>query len=318
MFIKKTSSIEVLPYHPEWPILFEKEAELIKEALGPNFLTIYHVGSTSIPGLSAKPIIDIVPVVKDIIAVDDTNNAMEKLGYKVSGERGIPFRCYFSKPKYHVHVFEQNDPSIDQFLAFRNLLRNNADDAKQYEIFKYELASQPHKPETSFISYTLQKDALICKLLQKSGFNRLMLRHPLSDREWNAYHRIQQEQIGNLIGIEYNLKDLKHSDENQKKFVLYKGACVIGIAELEFLHQTEAALRPFAIDTPYQNQRLGSQFLSLLEKWLKQQGKTLLRLHAHPKALSFYQRLSYEKMPFYDPNVKPHDSFKTIDLGKFL
>lgn len=62
--MKKT--IEVVPYNLQWPEMFASEAELIKQALGNNCITIHHIGSTSVPGLSAKPIIDILPVVRDI------------------------------------------------------------------------------------------------------------------------------------------------------------------------------------------------------------------------------------------------------------
>ncbi|CDZ81906.1 dephospho-CoA kinase/protein folding accessory domain-containing protein [Candidatus Rubidus massiliensis] len=88
-------TVKVVSYDPKWPLMFEAEAALIKQALGSNCLAVHHIGSTSIPGLSAKPIIDILPVVKNILEVDASTEAMENLGYDVKGEYGIAFRRYF-------------------------------------------------------------------------------------------------------------------------------------------------------------------------------------------------------------------------------
>jgi len=86
-----TRKIEVVEYDPSWPELFEVEAERIKQALGHNCIRIHHIGSTSIPGLSAKPVIDMLPVVRDIQEVDKATKAMESLGYEAKGEYGMAF-----------------------------------------------------------------------------------------------------------------------------------------------------------------------------------------------------------------------------------
>lgn len=87
-----SSSIKVVPYNGNWPKMFEQESALIQQALGANCIIIHHIGSTSIPGLSAKPIIDMLPVVKNILEVDKATKAMESLGYEVKGEYGIALR----------------------------------------------------------------------------------------------------------------------------------------------------------------------------------------------------------------------------------
>lgn len=102
--------IEIAPYNPRWPEMFVSEAELIKKVLGNNCTTIHQIGSTSVPGLSAKPIIDMLPVVKDIQEVDKAAKAMETLGYEAKGEYGIAFRRYFKKGRnirsHNVHVYQ--------------------------------------------------------------------------------------------------------------------------------------------------------------------------------------------------------------------
>ena len=129
-----TRKIEVVEYDLSWPELFEVEAKQIKEALGSNCIEIHHIGSTSIPGLSAKPIIDMLPVVRNIKEVDKAIQAMESLGYEAKGEYGIAFRRYFQKGKnirtHHVHVYQEADPEIIRYLKFRNWMRSHASDAE--------------------------------------------------------------------------------------------------------------------------------------------------------------------------------------------
>jgi GrpB-like predicted nucleotidyltransferase (UPF0157 family) len=97
--------IELVPYDLAWPILFELEAKLIREALGENCIAIHHFGSTAVPGLMAKPVIDILSEVKDLALLHVA--AIEQLGFEFRGEVIISGR-YFSKKnlRVHLHVFE--------------------------------------------------------------------------------------------------------------------------------------------------------------------------------------------------------------------
>ena len=77
--------MEVVPYNENWPRLFEEEAAKIRQVLGEKCLAIYHIGSTSVPGLAAKPVIDMIPVVKDVFKVNEFRAAMEAQGYEAKG-----------------------------------------------------------------------------------------------------------------------------------------------------------------------------------------------------------------------------------------
>ena len=81
--------IVVTEYNPLWKEMFEKEAEKIKNILKENLIEIHHIGSTSVPGMAAKPIIDIMPVVRSINDVDNLKNEFENIGYEYLGEFGI-------------------------------------------------------------------------------------------------------------------------------------------------------------------------------------------------------------------------------------
>lgn len=140
-------NIIVKKYDTSWPAKYEAEAKAIAEILGDELVAIHHIGSTSVPGLSAKPIIDIMPVVKNIEAVDRFSAQFEALGYEVMGEYGICGRRYFRKGgddrTHHVHVFEEsNRLDIDRHLAVRDFLRTHPDDAKAYGELKTKLAAE--------------------------------------------------------------------------------------------------------------------------------------------------------------------------------
>ncbi len=137
--------IQIVEYDPLWRQKYKEEAKLIKKLLGKNCVTVHHIGSTAVKGLPAKPIIDIMPVVKDINAVDALNAEFEKLGYECCGEYGIKGRRYYKKGgddrTHHVHIFEINDKeNTDRHLAFRDYLLAHPDKAKEYGALKKKLA----------------------------------------------------------------------------------------------------------------------------------------------------------------------------------
>ncbi len=138
--------VRVVPYTSAWVEQFEQEAAHIRQVLGDELVEIHHIGSTSVPGLQAKPIIDMLPLVRSIERVDGYNSAMQALGYEAMGELGIPGRRYFRKGgddrTHQAHVFQVGDPNIERHLAFREYLRVHADVAAHYGALKAELAQQ--------------------------------------------------------------------------------------------------------------------------------------------------------------------------------
>lgn len=139
--------IVITDYNPLWKDMFETEAGIIKTILGENCIAIYHIGSTSVPGLAAKPIIDIMPVVCDLKAVDRVSAAFEKTGYEYMGEFGIPGRRYLRKGgderTHQIHVFaEDNTSDIERHLAVRDYLRVHKDICEKYAELKKELAEK--------------------------------------------------------------------------------------------------------------------------------------------------------------------------------
>jgi GrpB-like predicted nucleotidyltransferase (UPF0157 family) len=154
--------VEVVPFCEQWATMFAEEAEKLKQVFGAQYLRIYHIGSTAIPGMSAKPIIDILIEVHHIDHVDRYNKAMAALGYQAMGENGIPQRRFFQKGgderTHHVHVFPTGSGHIVRHIAFKEYMIAHPEEAKAYSCLKEELAKQfPADME----SYIKGKDAFV-------------------------------------------------------------------------------------------------------------------------------------------------------------
>lgn len=139
--------IVVTAYNPEWKEMFEAEARIVKEILGDNCAAVFHIGSSSVEGLKAKPIIDIMPVVQDLKLVDRQAEAFERIGYEYLGEFGMPGRRYLRKGgderTHQIHIFRQNDAeNIERHLAVRDYLRAHKNIAEEYAALKENLALQ--------------------------------------------------------------------------------------------------------------------------------------------------------------------------------
>lgn len=136
-------AVTLAPHDPQWAVLARAEAARMEAALGADLCTVHHIGSTSIPGLRAKPIVDLLPVLRDLEALDGAREAMESLGYSWLGENGLPGRryCVFNDPVdghrlVHAHLYADGSSEVTRHLAFRDLLRERRDLRQSYEAEK--------------------------------------------------------------------------------------------------------------------------------------------------------------------------------------
>lgn len=160
--------IEIVEYSPEWPRVFECEAAAILEVCRLWITAVHHVGSTSVAGLAAKPILDIVPIVSSPAEGSRAVCMMESLGYRYRGENGIAGRFYFDKiiagrTVVHAHMFPVNHPDVSKHLMFRDYLRAHPDAAHEYAQLKRELAS---KYRDDRWNYTDAKSEFISKIIK--------------------------------------------------------------------------------------------------------------------------------------------------------
>ena len=118
--------VKVVVPNPGWPNEYEQEKNRLVEVLGGVILEIHHIGSTSVKGLAAKPIIDIIIESDSLEKLDTASCHFEGLGYEVKGEFGMMGRRYYRKGGDHrthqIHAFKVGDPNIHRHIAFRNYL----------------------------------------------------------------------------------------------------------------------------------------------------------------------------------------------------
>ena len=164
--------VEVVPHNSQWRAASEAEAKHVAAALGENVVAIHHIGSTAIPNIYAKPIIDLLVEVRDITEVDGRSSAMESLGYEVMGEFGIPGRRYFRKDNqegvrtHQIHAFEVGSAEVERHLTFRDYMIAHPGEAQRYSELKRKLAEE--HPQ-SMDGYTDGKDRFIKEMDQKAA-----------------------------------------------------------------------------------------------------------------------------------------------------
>jgi GrpB-like predicted nucleotidyltransferase (UPF0157 family) len=136
--------VRLCVYNPEWPVLFEQEKQRLLSVLVGQVLDVQHIGSTSIPGCTAKPILDIAIAVQNFETAFALVPLFESLGYEFRGELGIPRRHYFSirepRSTHHIHMFEPTHPGYQATLLFRDYLRTHPAAVEQYVALKQSLA----------------------------------------------------------------------------------------------------------------------------------------------------------------------------------
>lgn len=159
----------VTPYQEAWGEMFETEAAQLRTVFGGRLRAVHHIGSTSVPRLSAKPIIDILPVVDTLSDIESFDTAMGALGYEVMGEFGMPGRRYYRKGgddrTHHIHLYADGSPEIRRHVVFRDYLRQHPDEVVAYSDIKERLAEQY---PVDISAYIAGKDAFVKEMEQRA------------------------------------------------------------------------------------------------------------------------------------------------------
>lgn len=138
--------VRLSDYNPQWPYLFKEECDVLTEILGSEVIRFEHFGSTSVKGMKAKPVIDMMVIVKDIEKIDQYNKIFELRGYDIAGEWGIAGRRLFRKDgehrTHHIHIYEISNQEIKRHLLLRNYLRVNSKEVADYSKFKTLLSNK--------------------------------------------------------------------------------------------------------------------------------------------------------------------------------
>ena len=181
----KTKKVIVLPYDAQWKKDFEAICTELKKALGELAVSIEHVGSTSVEGLSAKPVIDIDVVIENMDGFEKVSWRLEAIGYLHEGNLGIEGREAFGYEgkehlrKHHLYVCPENSEELKRHIALRDYLRKNPDAAEEYGRIKLEGAGLfPEDIE----GYIRHKGAFIERVYRETGVSRMSVR-PMTEQE---------------------------------------------------------------------------------------------------------------------------------------
>jgi len=168
--------INVEEYNPEWAQIFESLKEKIWPVVKDIAIAVEHVGSTSVPGLAAKPVIDMDVVVDSADFSRAAVTQLQKLGYSPLGEKGIPGREAFRRPadspRHHLYVCLKSSLAFKNHIVFRNFLRENKEASMQYADLKMRLAEEYAGDSDT---YCEAKTAFILKILENDGFSKAEL-----------------------------------------------------------------------------------------------------------------------------------------------
>jgi GrpB-like predicted nucleotidyltransferase (UPF0157 family) len=299
--------IEIFPYNPEWPRLFEDEVIQIKSFLGDHCLKIHHIGSTSVPGLAAKEDLDILCV------VDKLSSALElqRIGYVFKGELNIPLRYFFSKntsvSKVNLHVTEEKHGFIDLNLSFRDYLRSHPERRQAYQELKDTLLQDPssfERGEGRFPNYTLRKNQFIKDTLREAGYTGTTFVFCTHEAEWEVANRLSQQDFSHLGASDANSPDANSASDLAPKtlapktlapqilhhpdhlhIVMYRGVDSIAYAHVLLqnnsgtatikLMATDPTMDPTIELSPESSQNLLSEFLDFVKKYVATKGRSL-------------------------------------------
>jgi GrpB-like predicted nucleotidyltransferase (UPF0157 family) len=135
--------VELVQYDPAWAENARQEAARLTGAIGEGIITVHHIGSTAIPGIRAKPILDLMPIVRSLAEFENSRSIVEGLGYSWWGEYGLPGRRYgtlddpqSAHRKVQLHCYKHGSSEIMRHLAFRDYLRSRPDLAHEYDALK--------------------------------------------------------------------------------------------------------------------------------------------------------------------------------------
>lgn len=145
---------DVVPYDRRWPALFVAERKRIHEASGGRLIRIEHIGGTSIPGMCAKPVLDMAVARPADTTVSDCIAALERAGYEHRGFRGVPGREFFCRGRpraYHVHLVEDGGRLWRDYLAFRDYLSAHAEEARRFATSKHTLAERFSRDREGYV-----------------------------------------------------------------------------------------------------------------------------------------------------------------------
>ncbi|MGZ4180224.1 MAG: GNAT family N-acetyltransferase [Solirubrobacteraceae bacterium] len=297
---RERREIVIADYDPEWPRRFDGERKRIAQALGGTARRIEHVGSTAVPGLAAKPIIDVLVTVSDVGDEPSYGPALERAGYELRVRE--PEHRMFRTPArdVHVHIWGDGDPEVDRTLAFRDRLRESTADRIEYERLKRSLAQREW---TDMNHYADAKGPVIEAILTRAKRSHIR-RARSSDADAVAVllgdlgYPTEADDAGAQLGRLLDRDDagvlLYEGDDGPVGLITYH------VFDLIYRPRPQCRITALAVRADRRRQGIARALLEAIEAIAIARGCHRVELTTRPgraDALSFYQACGFEERP---------------------
>ena len=253
-------TIQLVPYDSCWPEFFQREYNRLNEKGRGLFHFIDHIGSTSIPGLCAKPYIDMVISVENLSVVPTAEKVLQSCGYDSKGMYNIPFRWFFRRDltpevRFHIHLVEKGNPEQDHWILLRNFLREHPLQSRHYADLKQSLhqnmAHQDTPSHHMFSDYTRAKNDFIQSLLEQAGAKKVCIRLCTHEQEWEGAETLAGSDVRSIASQGIHM-------------VAYEGSRMGGYL---FAEGSEGSYKNVFM-APWANDKVKAYFLDFAERWL--------------------------------------------------
>ncbi len=314
-----TKRVVVMPYDEAWADDFIKIRDEIKAALGDLALRIEHVGSTSVRGLSAKPIIDIDVVIRDRKVLDEVISALGTIGYRHEGDLGIAGREAFKYDgkehlrKHHLYVCTQDASELKRHIAFRDYLRSHPAAVREYSRIKEEGAKLYPEDMDKYIEY---KSPVIQEIYEKMNTDFLIRKANINDiPELRILYRLLEED-----GVRYQPEHFVIGERTEELFrgIFDSDTQDILVADIDgvaigFVHcmiipqkkvsclkpQTVVYLQDLCVREDMRDKGIGSVLMRAAKDYGKEKGADFIRTQVFPEnvdGMRFYERNGFCEM----------------------
>ncbi|MEA3209531.1 MAG: putative acetyltransferase [Chthoniobacter sp.] len=318
----------LVPHDPGWAEAFARESLSIAETIGDVLVTVHHIGSTAIPGIHAKPIIDMLAVVRDLSLLDERSPRLEALGYEARGEFGIAGRRYFRKGDrartHQIHAFAIGSPQIERHLAFRDFMRAHPVHARQYDALKRRLAEM-HPDDIA--SYTDGKDGFIAEMDAKAAAWRVAgaLDIRIDDLHGPEIAALLTEHLEDMAKVSppesrhaLNLDGLRQPDITF--WSVWQGSDLVGCGALKELDATHGEIKSMRVSRAHLRRGIATRVLDHLIGEAKRRGYRRLSLETGSMAFFEPAHRLYAKAgfrlcaPFASYVEDPNSTFMSMEL----
>lgn len=311
--MKKHRPYQLLPYDQSWPEQFETKKKNISDILGDCILEIHHMGSTSVPGMMAKPQLDILVIVDDLDNARAKVSEMEKRGFVSRGNYTHIGEEYFTEDGplgqrlVSIHVLPVGHEQIEKILSFRDYLRENEEARNRYLAVKKELyqkyADNYHEYDSGkgLVIKELQEKAVewrrtknIRSVMENKDEGTINVKLVESQAELLLAKEIRRQVFQLEQNIDFEL-EFDSKDAEAEHFIAYLDNEAVGTTRVRYMAEKTAKLERLAVLRAYRGVGVGKKIMHYVIDYLKVKGIKKIMLNSQEQAKKFYEDIGFEQ-----------------------